>query len=69
MRRELQTILIPIEFGLGKAIKWLRDHDYKTTKVDIGELYYRFRQTRPVRGARYSTIKLPNGVDLVFQAY
>ena len=64
----LQTVLIPkAEFSLINAVKWLQEHSLIHPKVDITEKYYRFRQNDPIPGVPYYTVKLPNGIDQVFQ--
>lgn len=46
------------KFTKGEAFKWIRDHGYKATKVDIGPNFFRFRQQDPERlkGGRFRTI-------------
>ncbi len=47
-------------FSKGDAFKWVRDHGYKASKVDISPQVYRFRQQDPerLRGARFRTVDL-----------
>lgn len=48
------------KFSKGDAFKWVRDHGYSASKVDIGPHFFRFRQVDPARlhGARFRTIDL-----------
>ena len=64
----LQTVLIPRSFfSLTDARKWMKDNGYPVKKIDKTNNYYRFRQMEPVSGAQYYTIRLNNGIDLVYQ--
>ena len=66
----VQSVIFPKEkFSLPKARKWLKDHHYREQKVDITEHFYRFRQMRPMKGGRYTTIALPNGVQIILHYY
>jgi len=67
---KIQTVLIPKEdFTLKEALQWLDDHNYPHKKVDITEDFYRFRQMTPMKGGRYETKTLPNGVEIVLHYY
>jgi hypothetical protein len=67
---KIQTVLIPKEyFTLQEALAWLDDHNYARKKVDITEDFYRFRQMTPMKGGRYETKTLPNGVEIVLHYY
>lgn len=48
------------KFSKGDAFKWVRDHGYKATKVDVTPHYYRFRQVAPERlhGGRFRSLSL-----------
>lgn len=61
----LQTILVPKNFSLSSAMMWVLDHNYKINKIEYTENFYRFRQRRPRKLAKYYSIKLNNGVVLV----
>jgi hypothetical protein len=47
-------------FSKDEAFRWVRDHGYSASKVDIGPHFFRFRQVDPDRlhGARFRTIDL-----------
>ena len=47
-------------FTKGEAFKWVRDHGYSATKVDISPHFYRFRQLDPERakGGLFRTLYL-----------
>ena len=63
----LQTVLIPkSSFTLVKAKAWLKKHGIPAPKVDSATNFYRFRQASPSAKADYYTVKLPNGVELVY---
>lgn len=66
---KVQTVLIPKTFTLKEALEWLEDHNYRHKKVDITEDFYRFRQMTPMKGGRYVTQTLPNGVEIVLHYY
>ena len=67
---KIQTVLIPKEdFTLQEALQWLDDHNYPHKKVDITEDFSRFRQMTPMKGGRYVTKTLPNGVEIVLHYY
>ena len=66
----IQSVLIPRDrFNLNEAKKWLRRHDfisnYKGKPVHITKNYYRFRQTKPLKNAKYSILPLNDGVLFV----
>lgn len=61
----VQSVLIPRKWGKEKAVKWIEEHDYKSTKVDKTENFYRFRQSPATSGVEYYTIKLPSGIELI----
>ena len=58
----IQSILVPVEMGMIKAKKWLKEHKYKITfhgkHVHKTQHYLRFRQMapRPASEVRYRTI-------------
>jgi hypothetical protein len=43
----------------GDAYRWIRDHGYKATKVDVTPEFYRFRQMDPdrLRTGRFRTVE------------
>jgi hypothetical protein len=64
----IHTILIPKEFGLDEAKKWLKSHGYKIRHRSTTNVF-RFNQVPEIIGARFGSKRLPNGVILVFQYY
>jgi len=63
---KVQTVLVPRhQFTLQEAFDWMEDHHFGHRKVDITEDYFRFRQMTPMKGGRYVTKTLPNGVEIV----
>jgi len=66
MPGQVQTVLFPKdEWSIAEAVAWLTEHHYRHHKVDITEHHLRFRQMTPMKGGRYATVTLPNGVELV----
>ncbi len=66
MPGQVQTVLFPKnEWTITEAKTWLTEHHYRHLKVDITEDFLRFRQMTPMKGGRYATVTLPNGVELV----
>jgi hypothetical protein len=64
----VQSILLRRDkFSKGDAFKWIRDHGYKATKVDVAPNFYRFRQQDPdrLRGGRFRTIGLGDKGEMV----
>jgi len=61
----LQSILIPKTWSLSVARNWLKDHNYKSSKVDLIKDYWRFRQVNPRKNVRYRTFELPNGIKYI----
>ena len=54
------------KWNIADAKAWLKDHDYKSPKVDETEQFLRFRQTRPLKKYNYSTKKLgKTGIELI----
>lgn len=63
----LQTILFDkSKWTKMQAIEWLVKHNYKHTKVDVTTDKLRFRQHEPNDELEYYTVKLINGIDLVY---
>jgi hypothetical protein len=63
----LQTILFDKRrYSPIGAIKWLKKHGYKYD-VDEDVNYYRFRQSNPIKNAKYYTKKIDLGISFVFQ--
>lgn len=70
MSYKIQSVLIPLSFGIDKAIEYLNNNNYKFKKVDISKNYFRFRQLEPsylkkIGFNQYHNKKLNNGVVLV----
>ena len=64
----LQTVLFPKnKYTVQSAIRWLINHKYTSQKVDITGNFYRFRQRTPISYGAYYTVKLPNGIELVYE--
>jgi len=64
----VQSVLFPKSvFTQKKAVGWLTKHNYDHSKVDVTDNYYRFRQQDPVSGAKFYTVRLPNGVELIVE--
>ena len=64
----IQSVLLRRDkFSKKEAVDWIHDHDYKASKVDMTNEYYRFRQHEPVQGValRYRTIPLSDIGHLV----
>lgn len=60
------TVLVPKnKFTIRDAVNWVNNNNFKTTKIDISDNYYRFRQSVPRNYARYYSKKLRNGIVLV----
>ena len=62
---KIQTILIPrSSYTLQDAIEWIYAHKFKPSfygkQVEITSNHYRFRQSKPVGGAKYRTYTVPN---------
>lgn len=57
----VQSVLLRRDnFSPNEAMKWIHEHNYKATKIDITPQYYRFRQVSPDRlhGFRIRSISL-----------
>ena len=64
----IQSVLVPkATFSRSEAIKYVKEH-FHYLKIDSKPPnFYRFRQIDPVKGSRYITKKLDNGVELVIE--
>lgn len=61
----IQSVLIPVEWGMEKAKAWLKDHKYKPIKkAHETKNFLRFRVEEP-DFKRYSIYSLKNGVKFV----
>ena len=64
----VQSVLFPkSEYTIPSARKWLTAHKYHSEKVDQNTKFWRFRQEEPVAGAKFHTVMLGNGVELVVE--
>jgi len=69
-KKTLQTIELPKDkFTLREAKSWLKDNGYAYHYWRTTTNYIRFMQCPPIIGSTYHSIKLPNGVILVYQTY
>lgn len=57
------VILKRDKFTQHEAEKWIRDHEYKLTRPDITQHYYRFRQMPPTALHNYRFREVPLGSD------
>jgi hypothetical protein len=65
----IQSVLVPKnKFTRKQAINYIKKH-FKFIKIDDNQRknFYSFRQFNPTYGSNYSTKKLKNGVELVFE--
>jgi hypothetical protein len=53
------------EWTIKKAKKWLKEHNYKVSKVDKTETTLRFRQEDPNNYTEFRVKTLPGGIMLV----
>ena len=61
-----QSVLVPKDkFKKSEAIKWIKKHGFKLTKIDETDKFYRFRQARNFRKYKYITLILNNDIHLV----
>ena len=67
--KTLQTILIPRSIKLAEQRKYLKDNGYVRANYRTTINFNRWLQTFPIKGAIYNTVKLPNGIELVYQRY
>jgi hypothetical protein len=64
----LQTILFPRNhFTKMEAIQWAINHGYHAYKTDVTTNFIRIRQEEPRSHGNYYTVKLKNGIELVFE--
>ena len=64
---QVQSVLIPKDWGIRDSEKWLYNHKFKFLKVHTTKHYFRFRQFKPIKGRKYLSKKLKNGVVLVME--
>ena len=61
MSYTVQSVILKRDkFSKGDAFKWIRDHGYKASKVDVTPQYFRFRQVDPsdLHGFRFREVAL-----------
>ena len=63
----VQTVLIPDDWELSRAIEWLDKHNYIHSKIRHEGNYFRFRQKLPSKTQRYTATKLNNGILIISQ--
>lgn len=63
---DVQTVLVPRRYSLVRARELVRSYGLIPKKVDVTPNFYRFRQFDPRPGDRYHTLKMGDGVELVF---
>ena len=68
-KKTLQTILISRKHTLAESKQWLKDNNYANSYYRTTANFRRFMQTPPIKGAKYYSTVLPNGVELVHQEY
>jgi hypothetical protein len=64
----IQSVLVPKStFSKSEAIKYVKEH-FHFYKIDTKPPnFFRFRQIDPVKGSKYITKKIDNGVELVIE--
>lgn len=68
-RHNLQTILINKNITKKDADNWLLHHNYRNDYYRVTKNERRYMQINPIKGAKYYSKILPNGIILVFQEY
>jgi len=64
----LQSIIVPKnKFTKRSAIDWIVRHKYHIYKIDETKNFWRIRQKDPKSHGQYYTIKLNNGIELVYE--
>jgi hypothetical protein len=65
----IQSVLVPkATFSKSEAIKYIKEHfEYKKIDSTQRPNWWSFRQIDPVKGSKYITKKLDNGVELVIE--
>ena len=66
----LQTILIPRTYTKKQAESWLIKNNFKVTfygkPVHVTKHFYRYRQHKILPNMDYYTVRLNNGIELVY---
>ena len=66
LRSSVQSIIFDRnKFNITKAKKWLKDNDYRSTKVDKTKKFLRFRQRSPVGFKKFRTLNIGKGIKLI----
>jgi len=66
MTNNVQSVLMRLQYwSLAHAKKWLKDHNFKFTKVDVTLHYLRLRQFLPKRYKMYRIKKITPMISLV----
>lgn len=65
---EIQSILLDRKyFTIRSAYDWLKQHNYKTYKLDVTKRFIRARQLPPTPYKRYRIIDFSNNIKAVIQ--
>lgn len=63
----LHAVLIPKkDFSIIKAREWLKNHNYNPIAHRNTENFYRFRIRETIKGLKFYTQNLNNGIKLVY---
>lgn len=63
----LHAILFPkLLFSPKTAREWLKSHNYNFIHNRQTKNIYRFRIREQIKGMKFYTIKLPNGIEMVY---
>jgi len=66
MTNNVQSVLMKRQYwSLAHAKEWLKDHNFKFTKVDVTQQYLRLRQFSPKRYKMYRIKKITPTISLV----
>ena len=62
----IQSIVFDNRYwSIPMAVKWLKDHGYKATKVDTKFRTYRFRQLNPNLFTKFRTKSTTQGITFI----
>lgn len=65
--KNVQSVLIPVNFGLEYSINWLDAYGYKHYKIDVTKRFFRFRQFDPHPNKKKRNFRLSNGIELILE--
>lgn len=65
----IQTILIPDKYSIDEARNYLKKNGYLNKNYRTTDNFHRFIQNDVIRGAKYYSKKLNNGIVYVYQTY